>query len=447
MKAVLWADSLQLCLILCGSLALVIQGSINLGGIDKVFNIATDHGRIEFDELDPNPTTRHSVWGLTIGMVFFLAASFSTNQHSVQRYLTLGTKIRGQGVLYLNIILSAIFGSINIMVGIVMFATYASCDPIKLGKVEKVDQMPAYLVVDLFGHLRGMSGLFIVTVIAAAMSTMSSGQNALAAVFLEDVTKPIYKAIHKKPISERFATNITKCFGIFFGLATIAVTFLLTETQETVLNIAWKLLGILGGPIFAMFTFGILFPCANSWGVATGLIASLGVLIWINAGVLMFKIRLENLPTDISGCGNISNFTTTSVDPFNTTSTGSFNTSPLGPVITTSYSSVGDTKQDDEPDIFNWYKVSYVWYTLIALIVMLIVGLPVSLIANCAKGGYEVKDERLLWTGCRSWKKMSFSKPMNEVSSLKNDIIRSRDGQASHTHGMNNAGFNDSTRL
>ncbi|CAH1797660.1 unnamed protein product, partial [Owenia fusiformis] len=290
MKAVLWADSLQLCLILCGSLALIIQGSVNLGGLGRVFEIAAEHDRIQFDEFDPNPTTRHSVWGLTIGMGFFHISLFSSSQHSVQRYLTLGTKIRGQGALYLNTILTTILVSIVILVGIVMFATYASCDPIKLGQVEKVDQMPAYLVVDLFGHLRGMSGLFIVTVIAAAMSTMSSGQNALAAVFLEDITKPIYKAVHYKPIPERFATNITKFFGIFFGLTTMVITFILADTKETILNIAWKLLGILGGPLFGMFTLGILFPRANAW------------------------IRPDNLPTDISGCESITYFNETSVE-------------------------------------------------------------------------------------------------------------------------------------
>ncbi|CAF3963542.1 unnamed protein product, partial [Rotaria sp. Silwood1] len=50
MKAVIWTDVLQALVILVGLLASIIQGClITLGGFKRVFSIAYEGGRIEFD--------------------------------------------------------------------------------------------------------------------------------------------------------------------------------------------------------------------------------------------------------------------------------------------------------------------------------------------------------------------------------------------------------------
>ncbi|CAH1797661.1 unnamed protein product [Owenia fusiformis] len=454
MKAVVWADVLQLSLIFCGCLAIVIQGSIRLGGIGRVFEIANEFGRIQFDEINPDPTTRHSVWGVVIGLGGYSVALHAANQQFVQRYLALKTKKRAQGALYLSLIHSAIILALSTLVGVVMFATYAYCDPIKLGHVNLADQMPAHLVMDLFGSLKGMPGLFIVTIAAAAMSTMSSGQNALAAVFLKDITKPIYEAIHKRNMTETFSTRITKCFSMVFGLAIIALAFLIELLKETVLTIGLKLISVLSGPLLGMFTLGILFPCANVWGVAAGFISSLGLLIWINAGVLIFNIRPNKLPTDISGCGNraydnttsLDHYNTTPVDYFSTTSFDYFNTADSGlldPSLYTTHTSAVDGATVGESGIFYLYRISYVWYTLTALIVTLVVGLPVSLIAEYVTGGYEVKDETTMWSkGCCELQKQDSESMANGSST--NVIAKTEHHQrTSDTYQIYNKGFDD----
>ena len=48
MKAVIWADTVQLVIMLAGQIAIVTQGTINVGGISEVFRIASDGGRINF---------------------------------------------------------------------------------------------------------------------------------------------------------------------------------------------------------------------------------------------------------------------------------------------------------------------------------------------------------------------------------------------------------------
>ena len=53
--------------------------------------------------------------------------------------------------------------------GLVAFATYVDCDPLKSGKIEKADQIIPFLVADKLSYLPGMSGLFVSAVYGAVL--------------------------------------------------------------------------------------------------------------------------------------------------------------------------------------------------------------------------------------------------------------------------------------
>ena len=50
MKAVIWADTIQMGIMVAGMTAVVIQGSLRVGGITNVFRIAARGGRINILE-------------------------------------------------------------------------------------------------------------------------------------------------------------------------------------------------------------------------------------------------------------------------------------------------------------------------------------------------------------------------------------------------------------
>lgn len=50
MKAVLWADTLQVLIMFAGIFAVLIEGCRVLGGMEKAWNTAKDNGRIELLE-------------------------------------------------------------------------------------------------------------------------------------------------------------------------------------------------------------------------------------------------------------------------------------------------------------------------------------------------------------------------------------------------------------
>nr|XP_054748057.1 sodium-coupled monocarboxylate transporter 1-like [Lytechinus pictus] len=221
MKAVLWTDVFQVTLMVIGFIAVIIQGAINVGGLDKAWHIAAIGQRLDMWVWSTDVTVRHTIWGIVIGGGFNWTSVFGVNQAQVQRYLTCGSIQRAKVA-----ILIATFGMIAVqllphIVGVVMYANYAGCDPKLHGVVESYDQMMPYFIMDLFGSMPGLPGLLTSAVFSAALSTISSGLNALAAVAGEDIVKSIWP-----DITDKRYTWVTKGLAIVFGVISMCSALL-----------------------------------------------------------------------------------------------------------------------------------------------------------------------------------------------------------------------------
>ncbi|XP_078385194.1 sodium-coupled monocarboxylate transporter 1-like isoform X3 [Cetorhinus maximus] len=86
-KAVVWTDVFQLSIMLISLLTVLIQGSIHVGGLGKMWNIGENGGRINFLDFDPDPRRRYTFWTILVGGTFGWTTIYSCNQAQVQRYL------------------------------------------------------------------------------------------------------------------------------------------------------------------------------------------------------------------------------------------------------------------------------------------------------------------------------------------------------------------------
>ena len=104
-----------------------------------------------------------------------------------------------------------------------MFAFYHDCDPIKTGQVTTKDQIFPMFVMQMVGDIPGVPGLFVAGVFSGALSSVSSGLNSLAAVFLNDFIKVSSCCTE---MSERAKTITSKLVTIAFGVISFAIVFL-----------------------------------------------------------------------------------------------------------------------------------------------------------------------------------------------------------------------------
>uniref|UniRef100_A0A2L2YGE8 Sodium-coupled monocarboxylate transporter 2 n=1 Tax=Parasteatoda tepidariorum TaxID=114398 RepID=A0A2L2YGE8_PARTP len=141
MKAVVLTDLFQVFVIFGAMLVVVIKGSIDLGGIDFIWNKSKEGQRIEFFNLEVDPTVRHTVWSLTIGGYFTWLSIYGVSQPMVQRYLTI-PNIRGARIaIWLNLPGLATIVTVTTLAGLLIYAKYFDCDPIKTKQVSAPDHL------------------------------------------------------------------------------------------------------------------------------------------------------------------------------------------------------------------------------------------------------------------------------------------------------------------
>lgn len=58
---------------------------------------------------------------------------------------------------------------INFYTGLMVFKHYSHCDPLKAGQISAKDQLLPYYVMDVFGHIPFMTGLFVAGIFAASL--------------------------------------------------------------------------------------------------------------------------------------------------------------------------------------------------------------------------------------------------------------------------------------
>ncbi|KAL4220203.1 Sodium-coupled monocarboxylate transporter 1 [Mactra antiquata] len=367
MKAVLWADTVQMVVVYAGMITIFVIGCNVLGGVENAWNIADSRGRIVIFEFDPDPRLRHSVWNVVIGGGIFWCCVFGTNQAQVQRAISVKNVTRSRVALWLNLPGMASIITLSCLVGVVMFSFYADCDPVSFGLIQKPDQLLPLYMMDLLGDMHGLPGLLLSTVFSGSLSTISSGLNAIAAVILEDFVKPMCCS----KIDSNRATWLSKGFVVLFGLVSLAFAFLVSQLGTMILQLAYVLFGVLGGPLLGMFTLGMLFPWANKWGGFFGLLSALCLLMWIGVGTTITKTSVVIKPavSTINCNWNITGQATTAL--------------PTTTLATVAAQAVQTTSVYDKYDGINrLYTVSYIWYSGIGVVTVVFVGMIVSLITG-----------------------------------------------------------------
>ncbi|XP_051176176.1 putative sodium-dependent multivitamin transporter isoform X4 [Leptopilina boulardi] len=368
-KAVLITDLFQGVLMFIAVIVVIVTAAYSVGGIPEIWNIAQEGGRIQFDSISLDPTIRHTYWSLIIGGFFTFLSLYGVNQVQVQRLLSVRKIKSARLALWLNLPILMCLSILTCFSGLAIYTKYRNCDPVKEGRIKLPDMLMPLYVMDTLSHLPGLPGLFIAGVFSAGLSSISAALNSLSAVTLEDYIKPLHKKITRKEFRDSKSLVIGKLLAVIFGILSISLAFL-AQYLGGVLQASLTIFGVIGGPLLAIFTLGMLSESATQRGAIIGTLSSLIFSFWIAFG----QPRPEPavLLVNTYGC-----------DPQNLTA----------PVLnTTILTRKGDTS------FFYLYRLSYMWYSPIGFIVAFVIGLFISWLENIVrKEPKELKDPDLFF--------------------------------------------------
>ena len=286
-------------------------GEQAVGGSEVVFKLSYESNRMELFNLDPSILVRHTFWSQLIGGYFAWMTMYGVSQTMVQRYMVVKSQKVAQQAIWLSGISITIILSVTAYAGLVIYANYANCDPIKSGLVFKKDQLMPLFVMDLLSDYPGFPGFFVAGCFSGALSSVSGGLNSLAAVTLEDFVKVFYK----QNMSEIHATRLSKLFALFYGVFCYGIIFLVKDIPGLVQ--AWLgIFGVLGGPVLGLFSLGMFIPFANTIGALIGGVTSVILMLWIaiggNFSRLTGKIVYETKTICVASCPSSWNITSDS---------------------------------------------------------------------------------------------------------------------------------------
>ncbi|KAG8222829.1 hypothetical protein J437_LFUL005035, partial [Ladona fulva] len=241
MKAVVWTDTFQVVILYGSMIAVLVKGTIDIGGISTVWERNEASGRNIFFNWNPDPTDRYSVWSVVLGVGCLHVGTYGANQLQVQRYLSVATVAQARTMLWINAAGWTLVSLLTVYAGMLIYAAYFDCDPLISQTVKKPDQLFPLFVMDSLGDFPGFPGLFVSGIFSAGLSTVSTGVNSLAAIWFTELTGSSAEAklckgsqsgsvpksaLLKIRLSERASAIAVKALALGFGLFSYGVVFL-----------------------------------------------------------------------------------------------------------------------------------------------------------------------------------------------------------------------------
>jgi sodium-coupled monocarboxylate transporter 8/12 len=268
MKAVIWTDVTQFCVLLSGLLAVVWLSESSIpGGWHTVWRISQEEGRLRLFNFSTNLTDLTSFWATAIGGSFLVLSTLGTDQAYLQRYFTTNSLKESQRSVLLDAIILAPLSVLLYAVGPILYAFYR-LNPDKLSTLPSVDAILPYFVVT---QLRGwMSGFIIASIFASSMAVMSAGLNALTTA----TTVDFYKRLLYPNSSDTNTVLVGRIGTVIWGLlATVGALF--ARRLGPILNAFNIINSFLGGLILGIFLLGMLSRRARGTGVICGAVLGL----------------------------------------------------------------------------------------------------------------------------------------------------------------------------
>ncbi len=209
-----------------------------------------------------------SFW-VILGYGFFInLTNFGIDQNYIQRYHTAKNPRDAAKSIWLCVLYYVPVSFLFFFIGTALYSFYAENPALILElkqqvSVEKNIPLDALQASDYGDRVlpyfmktqipTGFLGLLIAALLSAGMSTMSSGMNSSATVFLKDIYLRYIDPEADAKKQFRLLLIATTCMGglgIVFGMSMIGV--------KSLLDVWWKLSGIFAGGMLGIFLLGFL---------------------------------------------------------------------------------------------------------------------------------------------------------------------------------------------
>jgi len=273
LAAVVWTDVIQFVILIGGALWIAFSLAAGVeGGIGHIIALAHETGRLHIADAKLD---LFALSGPIVAISFFfqLMQDYGTDQVTVQRLMATGSLRNTIKSVAFNACTDFFIIGLLLFIGLGLFAFFQQTAlPVPLA----ADQVMPYYIIQ---HLpRGISGLLITAVFAAAMSSMDSGINSIATVLINDFKKPLFQvSAFSFQVSD---VTLARILTVVLGIFATAIAFYVSTIGGIIKAFA-TFMSLFSAPVLALFLLGILTRRGNFHGWLVGLCASIPATLWL----------------------------------------------------------------------------------------------------------------------------------------------------------------------
>ncbi len=279
-EAVIWTDVIQALILLFGGLLCFLIIAADLpGGVQQIFDIGRTHNKFSLGSFDWNLAERTFWTVIILGVVNWLMI-YGGDQNMVQRYAAARSTREARKATALYSIIALPMWILFFFVGTSLFVYYSAFpDPTITGL--EADQVLPYFILTKVPA--GVAGIVISAVLAAAMSSLDSGINAIATVSVIDLMKPFAIKDHDDQYYLRAARLVA--VGATAFVISGAIFFSHIE-KESMNDISLIVTSIFGGCLMGLFMLGFFSRRVEGGAATIAMVGAILFNIYLGLGAL-----------------------------------------------------------------------------------------------------------------------------------------------------------------
>ena len=280
LRAVVLTDVVQTLILFIAVILSIFLITYNLGGVTAWFPTSWPSHWPEL-EWGYDPSARMSFLGISVSMLVWWICTSGGDQIAIQRYLATRDIKTARTVLRTSLIANVLIGVFLAMLGLSLLAYFRANPqmiPDRQTIMDNADQLfPRYIV---FGLPVGVTGLVVAGLLAAAMSSLSSGINSSCSVVTIDFVDRLRQ--QKAGQTETNHVRLAKYISAILGLIVVVLSAYVGEVSGNLLEVAFKVVNPLAAPLFGMFFMALFVRRATGAGTLVGAFVGIVLVLTIS---------------------------------------------------------------------------------------------------------------------------------------------------------------------
>lgn len=294
LRTVIWTDNLQLWILLGGAVAVPVVVAAQTGsGPGTWWSSFSQAGRADVQFFSWDPTVRITAFGSMLSYFLWNICTQGADQVAVQRYLSMPSLKAARRSVWVYAAFKVLLTVMLLLCGLALFYYYFSKSGLGIdafqrqvaGRADKL--MPQFIVEALPA---GLSGLMVAALLAAAMSSLSSGINSISSVASEDFISR-YHLFSRWKHSVAVDKIVSVAAGVVGVLAALAIAATVTRVQWNLVELTGRVNSLFVGPMGVFFFAGVLFPRVGAAAVLAGFLVGTGFSLYISFAKEVFGLE------------------------------------------------------------------------------------------------------------------------------------------------------------